>query len=864
MIKKRYVFVLTILILFSSTSTVQAALPPSTSKTWNSPIRTFVLDTLGQKVNDTNPSPLDAELKEIVDGKVVHTWKVKYEKKGNTRAVCDPPVMNISFDKADKRGNQRELFTGQSTHPGRPFLQYQDVRFIALCDPTEYTGGGNYYGLKGKIDPHLREYSLFKIFRAFNVPTMDIIGYANVSFISPEAAYTGKTFRYLLVQRNNELDDELPFVSQFGFEPGLIEDGGKFRADREASNRFSVIHATGPDGRKIVAPIDPENILRISILAALVQDGDRGVLHNEDYAKKIGSDVWMTVPYSFDLSLAGCTVSAPLNHLNAIQAEINNLSPAEQKKYKAIYYRVARDIFSKPESLAQMLAIIDGFPAPANKELLKDYMRVTFYKFATIFASKEFADYAEAVHQPFMAPGFDSDTEYAAASKKFLSQCSTNPAQAPTPHIGVEVKSGVLESIPEPTEHHLKATYRINITAPLDQDLYIRKVYAFEAGLYKTDGKLIGTYRGSYEKPPGIPENPGPYYVIPKGKTAEFLVVVSAKKAQFEVGKYFFRLMPIMAQVGMTSWSVPPNQTNEVVVVGENSPFINSITIPTNLCNAYVIKGIRFNSKNNILTFSSKSGSRQYKKIPSVANGTHISFHPSSLGINAGSYSLTVTNPEMGEGTGLSNAENIHISYPRTPCPSPSPTASSISNAPQEGDIPLRRSTHFIITKLAAAFLSKAARHPAVALNTTPVASLNASTPISSPSVSIAPVPTLLPTPVPKQTLSSSTTYQAPFATTPTSTLTPTPSVIQTPTATLSPSSSVGSSVSPVPSPSVEPPATPFPSPSPSARAEASVTPTPSVSSSPSPSASIEASPIAQPTSIPFPSPSSSSSGMGE
>lgn len=599
-------------------------------------IRDLVLDTKGGPVQQSGYNiEIEGELKEFVDGNVYKAWKVKYEKKGHARFVCDPPVLNVSFDKKDKKGNPRELFTGLSTYPGKATLQYQKIRLVPVCDPNEYYLSDASSGFAGKVDSLLREFVIFDSFRFFKIPTVDVIGFANVSFVSPDAQYNGKKFRYMLLQRDNEKDDELPFTRQFGLEPTLIEDGkfDKWRVQYEQSNPFTKVVVQDVIAKKdITIEVDPEIALKIYLLAELFQESDRGALHNEDYGKEIGSNRWKTIPYGFDFSLYGCYPPAPLRLIN----EINRISPDKQKEYKALYYRIAREIFSDSASLERMLQSVDRFPFSGEKDLLKEYLKLVFYHFGAYFGSQSFANYTGVPFVPFAALPFASPEEYQSAANAFSLRCGSNKAE--------RVKQGdikIAEAKLEVTQtDNLHAKFAIDITAT-DQELFIRKHGAFS-------GKLNSNLEShnldfQYARPQELEESVGPYYNIPPDTKARFLLSAQRDGRYIEGGNYTASLTNVALERGVAALVPPENKTNEVSIVGNQMPALVSTDkkeVPVN--GVLKLIGRRLDTKSNTLVFIGYVNNVWTTKkiiLPS-ADGTTIALTPADYGLTAGWYNI--------------------------------------------------------------------------------------------------------------------------------------------------------------------------------------------------------------------------------
>lgn len=560
-------------------------------------VRQFVLNTLGKSVQQSRDSvQTDAQLQELANGSIIKTWKIKYEKKGHARFVCDPPVLNVSFDKKDKKGNPKELFTGISTYPGKSQLQYQKIRMIPLCEAAAYysSSGQQGYGFKGKVDANLREYTIFAIMRLLGVPVVDVVGFANVSFVSSDPQYDGKTFQYMLLARDNEQDDELPFTEQFNLEPLLVEEG---KATSQLWNwSYGMLgdltyswNIKGKTTEKLTMHRDTETLLKELLIGALMQDGDRG--HNKDYGKVKNADLWKNIPYGFDYSLSSCTFSPDYDYgLNLLkqymEMEIAKLSADQQKEYKAAYYRVARELFSDKAVLKKMHSSVDRFPfnVEAGKSLLHSYIDVAFYSFGVYFSSREFANYAGVSYEPFSPLPFFSLKEYDSARADFYQRCSAQPIQTDS-GVKVEIISSSLKAIlrqgkesfiSEDTVDHLQADFKLLLTAPDKKDIAVSKQNAFLFKLIGPTEELTNfmyspnnEWQISYHRPVELQETTGPSWVIPAGKTVTFLVSVQfpmSREVGLKAGLYTASLARVDLVGDIPVMQPPADKTNSVLI----------------------------------------------------------------------------------------------------------------------------------------------------------------------------------------------------------------------------------------------------------------------------------------------------------
>ena len=389
-------------------------------------VRNLTLDTRGKTLllDETAPNH-DGRLIESDEGGPVRTWKVKYEQKGNSRRACDPPVLNLSFDKTDSKGNKKELFTGVSTYGDHSVLQYQKIRLIPECDIWKDNAISSRYsfmpdtdtiGFSGQLNVLLREYFIAKAMRAFGVPTGDIIGFANVTFVTPYEGYGSESFRYMIVQKTDERDDQIPFPTQFNLNPDLYESsdiGLVLDIDYDTVNRL--ISATLIDiatSAKTTVFFDQEKTLRFLLLSQFLSLGDMSYLTNEDWGTDNTTGKTVIIPHGFDYSF-NCSVAEPLDlDITELIDRVNVYLPEELRPaYRPILYQLAREIFLNPASLNKMIELVNSFPYPdVNKEQLIEYLKIRFYRYGKYFNSASFASQMKQSYNPLsVTMPFSSD-----------------------------------------------------------------------------------------------------------------------------------------------------------------------------------------------------------------------------------------------------------------------------------------------------------------------------------------------------------------------------------------------------------------------------------------------------------------------
>lgn len=352
------------------------------------PVRSFVLDTKGYTF-DQSVDHLKGNAKptftEVDAGK---SWRVKHEKKSSSRASCNPPVFNLSFEK------DRTLFDGMTTYGDRGSLLYQKLRFVPDCDVLK-----NERKLVPLETPEvlLREYVIYSIFRKFGVPTPDVVAFAKIKFVTPDQNIDPqKEYKYMLLQRTSEKDDQIPFTTQFNFSSIVeaVPATEYYKIDKDG-DRFSKV-SIKKNNVPAQMELDAEAAIRYFLLSDLVNLYDHFLFWNEDYAQDRSSSKWKTVSFDHDFSFT-CTFPP----IPSVSSVIKKLPGGKQYDYFVIYDKVAREIFDNPNSLSEMLAIVDRFPFEGDKEKVKNYLKQAFYNFALYFSSAEFAKEAGLSHIPF-------------------------------------------------------------------------------------------------------------------------------------------------------------------------------------------------------------------------------------------------------------------------------------------------------------------------------------------------------------------------------------------------------------------------------------------------------------------------------
>lgn len=640
----------------------QRNVPPASESGTKIPVRNLVLYTDNKPLNlDSSATDREGTLVEIAeDGSELKRWKIKYEHKGNSRKQCDPPVLNISFDKKDSKGRPRELFTGRSTYAGHATLQYQEIRAISECDIWNDYGADNWaegVGFGGQLNTLLREYLIFDLYRYFKIPTVDVIGFANFRFVSSDSKYNGKTFRYLLFQRDNEQDDQIPFTQQFNLEPTLYEDGVKSPVspdydDPETQNRFTRISFRDKNTQKQTARIelDPENTIRLFLLTDFFLETDRATLHNEDYGKDRLTGLWKSIPYGFDASFR-CHFAHTLEG-STLFSQIAQLPKEKAASYRAVYYRVAREIFDNSVSLPRMLRAVDNFPFSVNTNLVKEYLQLNFYRYASIFSSRETAQVLEQPFVPFTTNLPFTVEEYNTRLSNFWKACPRKTIAAPDVSVAV-IGPTPLQMKKDDFGETAKAVFTLEITTS-GEPLKLKKRDAFRFSLANEGGGSLSASTafpgfndlyGQYGRPDDIPDSVGPDYLLPARSTVRFFVTIRVYPNSVPIDSYAVSLREVKLSGEYDPVLIPPNETSALSFGYDR--LITSLTPKVSENEVVTVSGRGFDSASNMfggVYYEEKGGA----SIPSFDAGAVfregdnlvLRFVPKEKGMRPGKYDL--------------------------------------------------------------------------------------------------------------------------------------------------------------------------------------------------------------------------------
>ncbi len=577
------------------------------------PIRDLKLDTQDKTIFLTEEmGDRDGYLTESVDGVEKQQWKVKYEHKGSSRRICEPPVLNISFDKKDSRGKAKPLFNGRTTVPGySSVLTYQKIRLIPECDLwNDYGQWASDVGFNGTSNVLLREYLIHDLFRHFGIPTPDVIGFARMHFVSSDPKYNGKEFRYLIIQRVDEFDDPLPFIKQFNLSPQLYVSGQSSRwqgyIDDENDNTYYTSRLVNIDlqnfdtGEKVKLPLDQKEAITMSLMTDFFNLGDMGVIHNEDYGMDLKTKKYYIIPHGFDASFS-CEIKEPsLNYI------INHIPQRLHADYKARYYTTAREIFANPASLDRMLSAVDAYPFNDDKEKIREFLKLSFYQYSSHFTSESFAKQTGQAYVPTeIKMPFSSDEEYQRHFNAFDKSCQRTFVPLDK-NMVIVTGTPKLEKIPAPeygeAREKLQAFFNVKITTG-NEELKVLKQQAFTVKLEGSLDKpkpnnidaMFGDYNlwPSYPRPDNLEDSIGPYYYIPPNTSVVFEVIAEGAYEPIEKDTYKAVLVsfkPFASAIQMTS--IANNKTNSLVFGGiERIEEVKSISLLTPVFDEVIEKG---------------------------------------------------------------------------------------------------------------------------------------------------------------------------------------------------------------------------------------------------------------------------------
>lgn len=417
------------------------------------PVRKFSLE-LDSSVSALGSLSLDQKvegrLKEYSGGVLIKDWKIKLDKKGHSRDKCEPLMFNLTFDKTDSEGNKKPLFNGRSTYGGNSTLEYQELRFIPDCDIWNGPRSVHTMGFKGSLSSQTREGFAHMVFRRFGVATPDVVTFADITFISADPVYSGKTFRYMVLQRVDEEDDQIPFTKQFGLKTTIYKEGrdGPYYMTESGNDRLDKITILdNRDNLPITLNLDNSNAVRLRILSEFIDLGDVWFLQNESYGVKASDNKTLIIPHSLDSSFS-CTFSSPEKtvggYKKAMMLENSNMLNFITKK---IYYEDFQKIFTNINNLYVLEQIVNSFPGKqSEKQQLKNFLRIRFHQFASYAVSTEFA---MVLNQPYVKKTvtlpFLRTEGYQYAYDTFMKNCGVTRSETPVSPVSSQTNNLILK-----------------------------------------------------------------------------------------------------------------------------------------------------------------------------------------------------------------------------------------------------------------------------------------------------------------------------------------------------------------------------------------------------------------------------------
>lgn len=357
------------------------------------PIQRLFFDTNGFNFQDNLQEIPFSEKPTLTSSSA--SYRVRYERKGHVRRYCRHPHLNVSFDK------NGALFHGLSSEESKG-LGYQKLRFVSDCDL--FRTYRNSFDFAYIPDVLMREYLTSQVLRRNGIASLDVAAFAYITFNAPPS-YVEKDavggvlgsyapleeYPYLLFQRNDEKDDEVPFSKQFNISGDILESTTVYELLNEMfwDNIGSDYDLMGPyyynyAGKKHSYSLDPYTTIKFRLLADFLDLSDEGPFHNEDYGEILDAtgkrtNIWKIIPYGMDMSLIG------MHKLEGEKPEMfSSITPEthawlKSNGYFNLYREIAREFFGNVGNLYEILLIIDRYPFPSDRNNLKEFMRRTFY-----------------------------------------------------------------------------------------------------------------------------------------------------------------------------------------------------------------------------------------------------------------------------------------------------------------------------------------------------------------------------------------------------------------------------------------------------------------------------------------------------
>ncbi|MBX4198561.1 hypothetical protein KW782_04500 [Candidatus Parcubacteria bacterium] len=211
-----------------------------------------------------------------------------------------------------------------------------------------------------------------------------------------------------------------------------------------------------------------------------------------------------------------------------------------------------------------------------------------------------------------------------------------------------------LQFNPNGSEAAMQARFNISFITGTSA-VKIPKAGAFPMIAIDTEGHASG-FEISYPVPSRFIDD-GDYYTVPANSSFSFTVTGTRTDLGTVFGGTYKASLQGIYTINPTTGAyslieAPTNQTNSLTIIGEVSPYINSLTPnPANLNATITLKGIRFAPKGNIIEVIDTNRQMRTLTVPSATGATTsmISFTPLNLGLSAaGTYKLQVLHPTTG------------------------------------------------------------------------------------------------------------------------------------------------------------------------------------------------------------------------
>lgn len=218
-------------------------------------------------------------------------------------------------------------------------------------------------------------------------------------------------------------------------------------------------------------------------------------------------------------------------------------------------------------------------------------------------------------------------------------------------------------------ESELISTYNVLIS-PGSEDQKIFRYGAFGTYL-RTDNGLYVYGQSNYSLPVGVIDDGDGYFTIPaKMGTVSITITTKYNPKIMFAGNYYSVLEGVYLGKGSQRKYInisPTSLTNKITIIGELSPYINSISAPKEGIASdatVIISGVRFPNKGNVVNLANiLTGQKTTVFAMGSGDGTKLQFKSA---VTPGQYIVSVTHPKTGDSNNLYLVV-IHPVYPFTP-----------------------------------------------------------------------------------------------------------------------------------------------------------------------------------------------------